>query len=78
MAQMGQIGRKLDDEQLKQLLESLKSQLPKSSMIKFARRRAAIDDSEMILKCKLFALEDPFLIVNRLTLHICIITNKTA
>ena len=47
MAQMGQIGRKLDDEQLKQLLESLNSQMPKSnSMIKFDRRRAAMDDSD--------------------------------
>lgn len=47
MAQMGQIGGKLDDEQLKQLLESLNSQMPKSnSMIKFDRRRAAMDDSD--------------------------------
>ena len=47
MAQMGQIGGKLDDAQLKQLLESLNSQMPKSnSMVKFDRRRAKLSDSE--------------------------------
>lgn len=45
MAQMGQIGGKLNDESLKKLLESLNQQMAKqsSSTVKFDRRRAAID-----------------------------------
>lgn len=44
MAQMGQLGGKLDDAQLVSLLESLNKQMPKSnSTVKFDRRRAAVD-----------------------------------
>lgn len=44
MAQMGQLPGKMDDEQLKSLLESLNKQIPKStSTVKFDRRRAAMD-----------------------------------
>lgn len=44
MAQSGQLPGKLNDEQLIQILESLNSQLPKStSTVKFDRRRAAMD-----------------------------------
>lgn len=47
MAQMGQIAEKLDDTQLVQLLESLNSQIPRStSTVKFDRRRAAIDSDD--------------------------------
>lgn len=47
MAQSGQIPGKLDDEQLVQLLESLNQQMPKSnSIVKFDRRRAAMDSSD--------------------------------
>lgn len=48
MAQMGQLGGKLDDTQFVQLLESVNQQIPKStSTVKFDRRRAAMDsDSE--------------------------------
>lgn len=44
MAQMGQLGGKMDDAQLVSLLESLNKQMPKStSTVKFDRRRAAMD-----------------------------------
>ncbi|EDS34207.1 conserved hypothetical protein [Culex quinquefasciatus] len=44
MAQMGQIGGKLDDASLVKLLESLNQQMPRSnSTVKFDRRRAAMD-----------------------------------
>lgn len=44
MAQSGQIGGKLDDAQLVQILESLNQQMPRStSTVKFDRRRAAVD-----------------------------------
>lgn len=44
MAQMGQLPGKMDDAMLVQLLESLNKQMPKSnSMVKFDRRRAAVD-----------------------------------
>uniref|UniRef100_A0A1Q3FCY9 Putative apoptosis-related protein/ dna-binding protein n=1 Tax=Culex tarsalis TaxID=7177 RepID=A0A1Q3FCY9_CULTA len=44
MAQMGQIGGKLDDASLVKLLESLNQQMPRSnSTVKFDRRRAALD-----------------------------------
>lgn len=44
MAQMGQLGGKMDDTQLVSLLESLNKQMPKStSTVKFDRRRAAMD-----------------------------------
>ncbi|CAO1370842.1 unnamed protein product [Diamesa serratosioi] len=44
MAQSGQIGGKLDDAQLVQILESLNQQMPRStSTVKFDRRRAALD-----------------------------------
>jgi programmed cell death protein 5 len=44
MAQRGQLGSKLDDQQLVQLLESLNQQMPRStSKVNFDRRRANID-----------------------------------
>lgn len=44
MAQMGQLGGKLDDASLVKLLESLNQQMGKqTSQIKFDRRRAQID-----------------------------------
>lgn len=44
MAQNGQLGGKLDDSQLVQLLESLNQQMPRStSKVNFDRRRANID-----------------------------------
>ena len=44
MAQMGQIGGKLDDTRLVQILEGLNQQMPKqTSKVKFDRRRATID-----------------------------------
>ncbi|XP_058126678.1 programmed cell death protein 5 isoform X2 [Anopheles ziemanni] len=47
MAQMGQIGGKLDDANLVKLLESLNQQMPRStSAVKFDRRRAALDSDE--------------------------------
>lgn len=47
MAQMGQIGGKLEEAELVQILESLNKQMPKSdSMVKFDRRRAQIDSDE--------------------------------
>lgn len=47
MAQMGQLQGKLDDAQLVQLLESVNSQMPRStSSVKFDRRRAAIDSDD--------------------------------
>lgn len=47
MAQMGQLQGKLDDTQLVQLLESVNSQMPRStSSVKFDRRRAAIDSDD--------------------------------
>lgn len=47
MAQMGQIGGKLEDSELVQILESLNQQMPKSeSMVKFDRRRAQIDSDD--------------------------------
>jgi len=47
MAQSGQLGSKLDDDQLVQLLESLNQQMPKStSTVKFDRRRAAMDSDD--------------------------------
>ncbi|XP_058460164.1 programmed cell death protein 5 [Topomyia yanbarensis] len=47
MAQMGQIGGKLDDASLVKLLESLNQQMPRSSStVKFDRRRAALDSDD--------------------------------
>lgn len=47
MAQMGQLQGKLDDAQLVSLLESVNSQMPRStSTVKFDRRRAAIDSDD--------------------------------
>lgn len=47
MAQMGQLQGKLDDAQLIQLLESVNSQMPRStSSVKFDRRRAVIDSDD--------------------------------
>lgn len=47
MAQTGQIGGKLEDEQLVQILEQINRQMPKSeSMVKFDRRRAQIDSDD--------------------------------
>uniref|UniRef100_A0A182NMC0 Programmed cell death protein 5 n=1 Tax=Anopheles dirus TaxID=7168 RepID=A0A182NMC0_9DIPT len=47
MAQMGQIGGKLDDASLVKLLESLNQQMPRSnSTVKFDRRRAAMDSDD--------------------------------
>ncbi|XP_053688180.1 programmed cell death protein 5 [Sabethes cyaneus] len=47
MAQMGQIGGKLDDASLVKLLESLNQQMPRStSSVKFDRRRAAMDSDD--------------------------------
>lgn len=47
MAQSGQLPGRLNEEQLIQLLESLNSQLPKStSTVKFDRRRAALDSDD--------------------------------
>lgn len=47
MAQMGQLQGKLDDTQLVQLLQSVNSQMPRStSTVKFDRRRAAIDSDD--------------------------------
>uniref|UniRef100_A0A2M4AXK4 Putative programmed cell death protein n=1 Tax=Anopheles triannulatus TaxID=58253 RepID=A0A2M4AXK4_9DIPT len=47
MAQMGQIGGRLDDASLVKLLESLNQQMPRSnSTVKFDRRRAALDSDE--------------------------------
>uniref|UniRef100_A0A182WLV1 Programmed cell death protein 5 n=1 Tax=Anopheles minimus TaxID=112268 RepID=A0A182WLV1_9DIPT len=47
MAQMRQIGDKLDDASLVKLLESLNQQMPRSnSTVKFDRRRAALDSDE--------------------------------
>lgn len=47
MAQTGQIGGKLEDSQLVQILEQINRQMPKSeSMVKFDRRRAAIDSDD--------------------------------
>ncbi|XP_035908438.1 programmed cell death protein 5 [Anopheles stephensi] len=47
MAQMRQIGDKLDDASLVKLLESLNQQMPRSnSTVKFDRRRAALDSDD--------------------------------
>uniref|UniRef100_A0A182LU41 Programmed cell death protein 5 n=1 Tax=Anopheles culicifacies TaxID=139723 RepID=A0A182LU41_9DIPT len=47
MAQMRQIGDKLDDASLVKLLENLNQQMPRSnSTVKFDRRRAALDSDE--------------------------------
>ncbi|XP_035792414.1 programmed cell death protein 5 [Anopheles aquasalis] len=47
MAQMGQIGGRLDDASLVKLLESLNQQMPRSnSTVKFDRRRAAMDSDD--------------------------------
>lgn len=47
MAQSGQIAGKVDDEQLVSILESLNSQMPRStSTVKFDRRRAAMDSDD--------------------------------
>ncbi|XP_053675216.1 programmed cell death protein 5 [Anopheles nili] len=47
MAQTGQIGGKLDDASLVQLLETVNQQMPRSnSTVKFDRRRAAIDSDD--------------------------------
>lgn len=47
MAQMGQVQNKITEQELIQLLESLNSQLPKSSStVKFDRRRAALDSDD--------------------------------
>lgn len=47
MAQTGQIGGKLDDATLVQILEQINKQMPKSeSMVKFDRRRAQIDSDD--------------------------------
>lgn len=47
MAQTGQIGGKLDDSQLIQLLESLNQQIPKStSKVNFDRRRVHLDSDD--------------------------------
>lgn len=44
---MGQLPGKLDDAQFIQLLESVNSQMPRStSSVKFDRRRAAIDSDD--------------------------------
>jgi len=44
MAQSGRIGGKLDDQQFRQVLESLSDQMPRStSKVKFDRRRANLD-----------------------------------
>jgi programmed cell death protein 5 len=43
MARFGQIGGKLSDEQLKELLDRISEQTQKKTTIKFDRRRAAID-----------------------------------
>jgi len=44
MAQSGRIGGKLDDQQFRQVLESLSDQMPRStSKVNFDRRRANID-----------------------------------
>lgn len=47
MAQTGQIGGKVDDATLVQILEQINRQMPKSeSMVKFDRRRAQIDSDD--------------------------------
>lgn len=48
MAQMGQIGGKMTEEALVELLETLNKQIPKSnsSGVKFDRRRAMDSDSD--------------------------------
>ncbi|CAB3251565.1 unnamed protein product [Arctia plantaginis] len=47
MAQMGQVRNKITEQELIQLLESLNSQMPKSSStVKFDRRRAALDSDD--------------------------------
>lgn len=44
MAQSGRIGGKLDDQQFRQVLESLSDQMPRStSKVNFDRRRANLD-----------------------------------
>lgn len=44
MAQTGQIGGKIGEEQLISLLENVNSQLPQTkTSVKFDRRRAALD-----------------------------------
>lgn len=47
MAQMGQIRGKISEQELIQLLESVNSQIPKSSStVKFDRRRCALDSDD--------------------------------
>ena len=47
MAQSGRIGGKLDDQQFRQVLESLSDQMPRStSKVNFDRRRAHIDSDD--------------------------------
>ncbi|KAF5303972.1 hypothetical protein FQA39_LY01757 [Lamprigera yunnana] len=47
MAQMGQIGKKIDESDLISLLENVNSQMPQTkSTVKFDRRRAAIDSDD--------------------------------
>ncbi|XP_041986977.1 programmed cell death protein 5 [Aricia agestis] len=47
MAQTGQIGGKISEQELIQMLESLNQQMPKStSTVKFDRRRAALDSDD--------------------------------
>lgn len=47
MAQTGQIGGKIGEEQLISLLENVNSQLPQTkTSVKFDRRRAALDSDD--------------------------------
>lgn len=47
MVQMGQVRDRITEQELIQLLESLNSQMPKSSStVKFDRRRAALDSDD--------------------------------
>lgn len=47
MANQGRIGGKLDDQQFRQVLESISDQMPRStSKVNFDRRRANIDSDE--------------------------------
>jgi len=46
MAQMGQIQQKLNEQQLKDLLEQVSEKTQKSTTVKFDRRRTALDSDD--------------------------------
>ncbi|XP_065828401.1 programmed cell death protein 5-like [Oscarella lobularis] len=46
MAQMGQLGGRVDESQLKSLLQKVSQATQKTTTVKFDRRRCAVDDSD--------------------------------